>query len=119
EAFGHDVKRRILLGTYTLGAGHYEDIYKKAQRARALVAQDFADAFAKYDVLISPASPTTALEIGSQDADILTQYMRDILTTPINLAGVPAISVPCGFSNGLPLGLQIIGNHFDEALIYK
>ncbi|AOV06777.1 Asp-tRNA(Asn)/Glu-tRNA(Gln) amidotransferase subunit GatA [Sporosarcina ureilytica] len=119
EAFGHDVKRRILLGTYTLGAGHYDDIYKKAQRARALVAQDFADAFAKYDVLISPAAPTTAMKIGEDSVDIVTKFMSDILTTPINLAGVPAISVPCGFSNELPLGLQIIGNHFDEALIYK
>ncbi len=119
EAFGVDVKRRILLGTYTLGADHYEDVYKKAQRARMLVAQDFAQAFEKYDVLISPAAPTTAIKMGAEDTDIVTKYMSDILTTPINLAGVPAISVPCGFANDLPLGLQIIGNHFDEATIYK
>lgn len=119
EAFGKDVKRRILLGTYTLGADHYEDVYKKAQRARMLVAQDFKQAFEKYDVLISPAAPTTALKLGAEKVDIVTKYMSDILTTPINLAGVPAISLPCGFANDLPLGLQIIGNHFDEATIYK
>lgn len=119
EAFGTDVKRRILLGTYTLSAGHYEEYYKKAQQARMLVAEDFAAVFKKYDVIISPSSPTPALKIGEEPEDIVTKYMGDILTTPINLAGVPAISVPCGFSNGLPLGLQIIGNHFDEATIYK
>lgn len=119
EAFGPDVKRRILLGTYTLGAGHYDDVYKKSQRARMLVAQDFQNAFEKYDVLISPSAPTTAMKLGAEDTDIVTKYMSDILTTPINLAGVPAISVPCGFAEGLPLGLQIIGNHFDEATIYK
>ncbi|WP_210471494.1 Asp-tRNA(Asn)/Glu-tRNA(Gln) amidotransferase subunit GatA [Sporosarcina sp. 6E9] len=119
EAFGTDVKRRILLGTYTLSAGHYDDYYKKAQKARMLVAGDFANAFSKYDVIISAASPTTAYKIDGEPEDIVTKYMADILTTPINLAGVPAISVPCGFSNGLPLGLQIIGNHFDEATIYK
>ena len=84
-----------------------------------LVAQDFANVFSKYDVIISAAAPTTAYEIDGEPADIVTRYMSDILTTPINLAGVPAISIPCGFSNGLPLGLQIIGNHFDEATIYK
>ena len=119
ESFGLDVKRRILLGTYTLSAGHYEEYYKKAQKARMLVAQDFANVFSKYDVIISSASPTTAYKIDGEPEDIVTKYMGDILTTPINLAGVPAISVPCGFSNGLPLGLQIIGNHFDEATIYK
>lgn len=119
EAFGKDVKSRVLLGTYTLGADHYEDIYKKAQRARMLIAGDFAKAFEKYDVLISPAAPTTATKLGVEDTDIVTKYMSDILTTPINLAGVPAISVPCGFANDLPLGLQIIGNHFAEETIYK
>lgn len=119
EAFGPEVKRRILLGTYTLGAENYESVYKRAQRARMLVAQDFANVFAKYDVIIGPSSPTTAPKLGAKDIDIVTKYMSDILTVPINLAGVPAISVPCGASNGLPLGLQIIGNHFDEALLYK
>lgn len=119
EAFGEDVKRRILLGTYTLGADHYDSHYKKAQKARTLIAQDFADVFAKYDVIIGPTSPTPALKIGDEPKDLVTKYASDILTTPINLAGIPSISVPCGFTNGLPLGLQIIGNHFDEALLYK
>jgi aspartyl-tRNA(Asn)/glutamyl-tRNA(Gln) amidotransferase subunit A len=119
ESFGLNVKRRILLGTYTLSAGHYDDYYKKAQKARMLVAQDFANVFSKYDVIISAASPNPAYKIDGEPEDIVTKYMADILTTPINLAGVPAISVPCGFSNGLPLGLQIIGKHFDEATIYK
>lgn len=119
EGFGVDVKRRILLGTYTLSAGHYDNIYKKSQQARMLVAQDFANVFEKYDLIIGPTSPTPALKIGEEQKDLATKYASDILTTPINLAGIPAISVPCGFSNGLPLGLQIIGNHFDEATIYK
>lgn len=119
EAFGEDVKRRILLGTYTLGADHYESHYKKAQKARTLIAQDFTDVFAKYDVIIGPTSPTAALKIGDEPKDLVTKYASDILTTPVNLAGVPSISVPCGFTNGLPLGLQIIGKHFDEALLYK
>lgn len=119
EAFGEDVKRRILLGTYTLGAEHYDSHYKKSQKVRSLVAQDFADVFAKYDVIIGPTSPTPALKIGDEPKDLVTKYASDILTTPINLAGVPSISVPCGFTNGLPLGLQIIGKHFDEALLYK
>lgn len=119
EGFGVDVKRRILLGTYTLSAGHYDNIYKKSQQARMLVAQDFANVFEKYDLIIGPTSPTPALKIGEEQKDLATKYASDILTTPINLAGIPAISIPCGFSNGLPLGLQIIGNHFDEATIYK
>lgn len=119
EGFGVDVKRRILLGTYTLSAGHYDNIYKKSQQARMLVAQDFANVFEKYDLIIGPTSPTPALKIGEEQKDLATKYASDVLTTPVNLAGVPAISIPCGFSNGLPLGLQIIGNHFDEATIYK
>lgn len=119
EGFGADVKRRILLGTYTLSAGHYDTLYKKSQQARMLIAQDFANVFEKYDLIIGPTSPTPAMKIGEEQKDLATKYASDILTTPVNLAGVPAISVPCGFSNGLPLGLQIIGNHFDEATIYK
>lgn len=119
EAFGPEVKRRILLGTYTLGAKNYESVYKKAQRARMLVAQDFVKAFEQYDVLIGPAAPTTAPTLGAKDIDIVTKYMSDVLTVPINLAGLPSMSVPCGFANGLPIGLQIIGNHFSEETIYK
>ena len=91
----------------------------KSQKVRTLIAQDFAKVFEKYDVIIGPSSPTTAYKIGETIKDPLTLYANDILTVPVNLAGVPAISVPCGFSNGLPLGLQIIGKHFDEATIYK
>src|SRR5699024_4491073 len=104
EAFGPEVKRRILLGTYTLGAKNYESVYKKAQRARMLVAQDFVKAFEQYDVLIGPAAPTTAPTLGAKDIDIVTKYMSDVLTVPINLAGLPSMSVPCGFANGLPIG---------------
>lgn len=119
EGFGEEVKRRILLGTYALGAGHYGPVYKKSQSVRTLIAQDFADVFAKYDLIIGPTTPTPALKIGDKDVSETIKYAGDLLLTPVNLAGVPAISVPCGFSNGLPLGLQIIGNHFDEATIYK
>ena len=119
EGFGEEVKRRILLGTYSLSSGHYYTYYKKAQQVRTLVAQDFANAFAKYDLIIGPTAPTAAIKIGEENLDPVTKYAGDLLAIPVNLAGVPAISIPCGFSNGLPLGLQIIGNHFDEATIYK
>lgn len=119
EGFGDEVKRRILLGTYTLSAGRHETYFEKAQQVRTLIAQDFAKVFAKYDVIIGPTTPTPAFKIGEVVKDPLTVYANDVLTVPVNLAGVPAISLPCGFSNGLPLGLQIIGKHFDEATIYK
>ncbi len=119
EAFGDEVKKRILFGMYSLGAAHHEDLYVKSQKVRTLIAQDFANLFEKYDVIIGPSSATTAYKIGEKLEDPLTLYANDILTVPINLAGVPAISVPCGFSNGLPLGLQIIGKHYDEATLYK
>ncbi|MCZ2260192.1 Asp-tRNA(Asn)/Glu-tRNA(Gln) amidotransferase subunit GatA [Sporosarcina sp. G11-34] len=119
EGFGDEVKRRILLGTYTLSAGHHETYFEKSQQARTLITQDFKNVFAKYDVIIGPTTPVPAFKIGEVIKDPLTVYTNDVLTVPINLAGVPALSVPCGFSNGLPLGLQIIGNHFDEATIYK
>jgi len=119
EGFGEEVKRRILLGTYALSSGRYNPFYKKSQQVRMLIAQDFANVFAKYDLIIGPTAPTTAIKMGEENLDPITKYAGDLLSTPVNLAGVPAISVPCGFSNGLPLGLQIIGNHFDEATIYK
>lgn len=118
EAFGTEVKHRILLGTYLLSAGHYEPYYKNAQRVRTLIAQDYAQAFEKYDVIIGPSAPTVAPKLGEKLEDAVAR-MGDVLSTPVNLAGVPAISVPCGFSEGLPLGLQIIGKHFDEATVYK
>lgn len=119
EGFGHEVKKRILFGTYALSAAHHEDLYVKAQRVRTLIAQDFASLFDKYDVIIGPTSATPAYEIGGLIKDPLTLYANDVLTVPINLAGIPAISVPCGFSEGMPIGLQIIGKHFDEATLYR
>lgn len=119
EGFGDEVKRRIMLGTFALSSGYYDAYYKKAQRVRTLIKQDFEDVFEKYDVIVGPTTPTPAFKIGEKTSDPLTMYMNDILTIPVNLAGVPGISVPCGLSNGLPLGLQIIGKHFDESTVYR
>lgn len=119
EGFGDEVKRRIMLGTYSLSAGTYDAYYKKAQQARTLIKADYDKVFENYDVIIGPTAPTPAFAIGANIDDPLTMYANDILTIPINLAGVPAISVPCGFESGLPLGLQIIGKHFDEETLYR
>ncbi|MDQ1004357.1 aspartyl-tRNA(Asn)/glutamyl-tRNA(Gln) amidotransferase subunit A [Neobacillus niacini] len=119
EGFGDEVKRRIMLGTFALSSGYYDAYYKKAQQVRTLIKKDFEDVFEKYDVIIGPTTPTPAFKIGENIDDPLTMYVNDILTIPVNLAGVPGISVPCGFDNGLPLGLQIIGKHFDEETIYR
>lgn len=119
KGFGDEVKRRIMLGTYALSSGYYDAYYKKAQRVRTLIKQDFEKVFEKFDVVIGPTTPTPAFKIGEKISDPLTMYANDILTIPMNLAGVPAISVPCGLVNGLPVGLQIIGKAFDEATIYR
>ncbi|WP_456272570.1 Asp-tRNA(Asn)/Glu-tRNA(Gln) amidotransferase subunit GatA [Bacillus sp. AK031] len=120
EGFGDEVKRRIMLGTFALSSGYYDAYYKKGQQARTLIKKDFEDVFENYDVIIGPTTPTPAFKIGEKIDDPLTMYANDILTIPVNLAGVPGISVPCGFSKeGLPLGLQIIGKHFDESTIYR
>ncbi|UQD50918.1 Asp-tRNA(Asn)/Glu-tRNA(Gln) amidotransferase GatCAB subunit A [Bacillus methanolicus] len=119
EGFGDEVKRRIMLGTFALSSGYYDAYYKKAQKVRTLIKKDFEDVFEKFDVIIGPTTPTPAFKIGEQVDDPLTMYANDILTIPVNLAGVPAISIPCGFTNGLPLGLQIIGKHFDESTVYR
>ncbi|TCP24119.1 aspartyl/glutamyl-tRNA(Asn/Gln) amidotransferase subunit A [Scopulibacillus darangshiensis] len=119
EGFGDEVKRRIMLGTFALSSGYYDAYYKKAQQARTLIKQDFEKVFEKYDVIIGPTTPTPAFKIGENIDDPLTMYANDILTIPVNLAGVPAISVPCGLTNGLPVGLQIIGKPFDEGTIYR
>ncbi|MDN5709924.1 MAG: Asp-tRNA(Asn)/Glu-tRNA(Gln) amidotransferase subunit GatA [Planococcus sp. (in: firmicutes)] len=119
EGFGDEVKRRIMLGTYALSSGYYDAYYKKAQKVRTLIKQDFDKAFENFDVIVGPTTPTPAFKIGEIIDDPLTMYANDILTIPVNLAGVPAISVPCGFDNGLPLGLQIIGNYFDEETVYR
>ncbi|WP_058306153.1 Asp-tRNA(Asn)/Glu-tRNA(Gln) amidotransferase subunit GatA [Gracilibacillus massiliensis] len=120
EGFGDEVKRRIMLGTFALSSGYYDAYYKKAQKVRTLIKNDFEKIFAEYDVVIGPTTPTPAYKVGEKIDDPLTMYTDDVLTTPVNLAGLPGISVPCGFSsNGLPIGLQIIGKHFDESMIYR
>ncbi|MUL33630.1 Asp-tRNA(Asn)/Glu-tRNA(Gln) amidotransferase subunit GatA [Priestia megaterium] len=119
EGFGNEVKRRIMLGTFALSSGYYDAYYKKAQQVRTLIKQDFESVFENYDVIIGPTTPTPSFKIGEKTDDPLTMYANDILTIPVNLAGVPGISVPCGLSNGLPLGLQIIGKHFEESTIYR
>jgi len=115
EGFGAEVKRRIMTGTYVLSAGYYDAYYLKAQRVRALISADFARAFDSVDVLIGPTTPTTAFELGAKSSDPVTMYLNDIYTIGANLAGLPAVSVPCGFVDGLPAGLQIVGPHFSEA----
>ena len=119
EGFGEEVKRRIMLGTFALSSGYYDAYYKKAQKVRTLIKQDFEKVFEQYDIIVGPTAPTPAFKIGENTRDPMTMYANDILTIPVNLAGVPAISVPCGFDQGLPLGLQIIGRHFDESTVYK
>jgi aspartyl-tRNA(Asn)/glutamyl-tRNA(Gln) amidotransferase subunit A len=114
EAFGKEVKRRILMGTYALSAGYYDAYYLKAQKVRRLISQDFQQALAQVDVIMSPVTPTTAFGIGAKMDDPIAMYLADIYTIAINLAGLPAMSIPAGFSGGLPVGLQLIGNHFAE-----
>ncbi|MCL0084895.1 Asp-tRNA(Asn)/Glu-tRNA(Gln) amidotransferase subunit GatA [Thermodesulfovibrionales bacterium] len=120
EGFGVEVKRRIMLGTYVLSAGYYEAYYRKSEQVRTLIKQDFDNAFKEVDVIITPTSPTVAFKIGEKTSDLLQMYLSDIFTISVNLAGLPAISIPCGFTNSnLPIGLQIIGRHFDEETILK
>ena len=115
QGFGPEVKRRIMLGTYALSSGYYDAYYLKAQKVRTLIKQDFDRVFESYDLIIGPTAPTTAFKIGAQVNDPLTMYLNDILTIPVSLAGVPAISIPCGFADGLPVGLQLIAKPFGEA----
>jgi len=116
QGFGEEVKRRILIGTYVLSHGYYDAYYLRAQRVRRLIAQDFARAFEKCDVIAGPTSPTTAFRLGERAHDPVQMYLSDIYTIAVNLAGLPGLSIPCGFDrNGLPVGLQVIGNYFAEA----
>jgi aspartyl-tRNA(Asn)/glutamyl-tRNA(Gln) amidotransferase subunit A len=116
QGFGQEVKRRILIGTYVLSHGYYDAYYIQAQKVRRLVARDFAEAFRRCDVIMGPTSPTTAFRLGEKMDDPVKMYLNDIYTIPANLAGLPGMSVPCGFDGkGLPVGLQIVGNHFAEA----
>ncbi|MEZ0535652.1 Asp-tRNA(Asn)/Glu-tRNA(Gln) amidotransferase subunit GatA [Caldicellulosiruptoraceae bacterium PP1] len=120
EGFGAEVKRRIMLGTYALSAGYYDAYYKKGLKVRTLIKNAFDEAFSKYDVIISPTSPTTAFKIGEKVSNPIEMYMSDICTVPVNIAGLPAISIPSGLdSKGLPIGLQIIGKAFDEETILR
>ncbi|MDR2833184.1 MAG: Asp-tRNA(Asn)/Glu-tRNA(Gln) amidotransferase subunit GatA [Streptococcaceae bacterium] len=119
EAFGEEVKRRIMLGTFSLSSGFYDAYFKKAGQVRTLILNDFKKVFENYDLIIGPTTPTPAFDIGSNIKDPVTMYLGDLLTIPVNLAGLPGMSIPAGFVNGLPIGLQIIGKHFDEATMYK
>ncbi len=120
QGFGEEVKRRIMLGTYALSSGYYDAYYKKAQQARTLIKNDFDKAFNTVDLIATPTSPTPAFRVGEKTDDPLQMYLADIFTISVNLAGVPAISIPCGFTSGnLPVGLQLIGRHFDEETLLK
>jgi aspartyl-tRNA(Asn)/glutamyl-tRNA(Gln) amidotransferase subunit A len=119
EGFGEEVKRRIMLGSYALSSGYYDAYYLKALKVRRLIADDFSKVFTNFDLIVSPTAPTVAFKIGEQIGDPLTLYMNDILTVPINMAGLPAMSIPCGFHDGMPVGMQLIGPAFDESTIFK
>jgi aspartyl-tRNA(Asn)/glutamyl-tRNA(Gln) amidotransferase subunit A len=120
EGFGAEVKRRIMLGTYALSAGYYDAYYAKAQSVRTMIKRDFEEAFKQVDVIVTPTMPTPAFKLGEKTKDPLQMYLSDIFTISVNLAGVPAIVVPCGISSGkLPIGLQIIGRAFEEEKILR
>jgi aspartyl-tRNA(Asn)/glutamyl-tRNA(Gln) amidotransferase subunit A len=120
EGFGAEVKRRIMLGTYVLSAGYYDAYYLKAQRVRTLIRNDFENAFSRADVIVTPTSPTTAFKLGEKTQDPLQMYLSDIYTISVNLAGLPALSLPCGFDRqGMPIGMQIIGKRFDELTVLR
>ena len=120
EGFGAEVKRRIMLGTYALSAGYYDAYYKKGQQVRTLIKRDFEEAFKIADVVATPTAPTAAFKIGEKTTDPLQMYLSDIFTISVNLAGIPGISIPCGFTkNNLPIGLQLLGRHFDEEVILR
>ncbi len=119
QGFGAEVKRRIMVGTYALSSGYYDAYYLKAQKVRTLIKAEFDAAFERCDVIASPTSPSVAFKIGSRTADPLAMYLSDVFTIPASMAGIPAVSVPCGFSDGLPVGMQLIGRAFDEATILR
>src|SRR5918992_1202667 len=118
EGFGAEPKRRIMLGTYALSAGYYEAYYGQAQKVRTLIAREFAAAFENFDVLLSPTSPTVAFGLGEKAENPLAMYLSDVLTIPPNMAGLPGLSIPCGLSDALPVGLQILGPQFSENTLF-
>lgn len=119
EGFGEEVKRRIMLGTYALSSGYYDAYYKKAQKVRTLIKEDFDKVFEKYDVIISPTTPTLPFKIGEKKDDPISMYLSDILTVSVNIAGVASMSMPCGLIDGMPVGMQIIGDRFSEDKILR
>ena len=120
EGFGAEVKRRIMLGTFALSSGYYDAYYKKALQVRTLVMKDFSKIFETCDFILSPVAPTTAYKLGEKTSNPLEMYMGDIYTVPVNIAGIPSLSLPCGTdSKGLPVGMQLIGKAFDEATLYR
>jgi aspartyl-tRNA(Asn)/glutamyl-tRNA(Gln) amidotransferase subunit A len=119
EGFGAEVKRRIMLGTYALSAGYYDAYYLKAQKVRTLIRREFDAAFTNHDVILTPTTPGVAFRIGEKTDDPLAMYLNDLFTIPANIAGIPAISVPCGFSDGLPVGLQLMARPFEEETLIQ
>ncbi len=117
--FGPEVKRRIMIGTYALSSGYYDAYYLKAQKVRTIIRREFDAAFGRFDVLVAPVTPTPAFPIGEKTSDPYQMYLNDVFTLPVNIAGLPGISVPCGFVDGLPVGLQVIGRPFDEATVLR
>ena len=119
HGFGPEVKRRIMLGTYSLSAGYYDAFYLKAGKVRTLISQEFQEAFQRYDVLVTPTSPTVAFPLGAKTEDPYQMYLSDICTIPANIAGLPAISIPCGLAQGLPVGMQIMGPQMGEETVLR
>jgi aspartyl-tRNA(Asn)/glutamyl-tRNA(Gln) amidotransferase subunit A len=119
EGFGPEVKRRIMLGTYALSSGYYDAYYVKAQKVRTLIKQDFDQAWSKVDAIVAPTSPTVAFPLGARTDDPYQMYLSDVFTIPANMAGIPGVAIPCGFSDGLPVSLQVLGPPFAEATIFR
>jgi aspartyl-tRNA(Asn)/glutamyl-tRNA(Gln) amidotransferase subunit A len=119
EGFGEEVKRRIMIGTYALSAGYYDAYYVKAQKIRRLISEDYQQAFAEVDAVLSPTSPSTAFKINEKSDDPVTMYLSDIYTIGVNLAGLPGISLPIGLQQGLPVGMQLVSNYFTEDVLLR
>ena len=119
EGFGDEPKRRILVGTYALSAGYYDAYYGQAQKVRTVLIREHKEAFERFDVLVSPTSPTVAFKVGERSANPLAMYLSDLLTIPSCMAGLPGLNIPCGLSDGLPVGLQLIGAQFSENALFR
>ncbi len=119
DGFGDEPKRRIMLGTYALSAGYYDAFYGQAQKVRTIIGDEFKAVLERFDVLVSPTSPTVAFRLGEKTANPLAMYLSDVLAIPPNMAGLPGLSIPCGLSDGLPVGLQLVGRQFSENLLFR